>query len=408
MRGSTVEATETVVGTEELQLDVLDAVGSLVDKSLLRQFEFDGEPRFQMLMTIREYALERLVESEEHEAVAGRHAEFFREQVREAEPSFTKDPEVLDRMEREHDNIREALRFLRESGNVQTALAMAGELWRFWHLHGHLTEGRMILSEIVARPDAQDRTQARARALSGLAGLEYWQSDYDPARGHWEEARSIFQELGDPEGEGWAVYSLSYLAAIAEQDKPALELAKESVRLFEAAGNRLNAVDAKSFLTYMAWANDDWDLARRLSDEILREYRELGDTYGTANALHSSARVLRQFGEYSASRQAWAEAIEMFRQLKDVSGQAMVLGGLATIPVFEGDPERTVKLGGAARAAEETLGGQAPTRLRGFEDARDLVRDKLDEERIAALWEEGRQMDLESAIKEALRDPDSD
>jgi tetratricopeptide (TPR) repeat protein len=284
---------------------------------------------------------------------------------------------------------------------------MAGELWRFWHLHGHLTEGRMVLSEIVARQGAQERTQARARALSGLAGLEYWQSDYDAARGHWEEARSIFQDLGDPEGEGWAVYSLSYLAAIWEQDERALELAKESVRLFEAAGNRLNTVDAKSFLTYMAWANDDWDLARRLSDEILTEYRELGDTYGIANALHSSARVLRQFGQHATARQAWADAIEMFRQLKDVSGQAMVLGGLATIPVFEGDPERTVKLGGAARAAEEALGGQAPTRLRGFEDARDLVKGKLPEDRITELWEEGRMMDLDSAIKEALREPES-
>jgi predicted ATPase/class 3 adenylate cyclase len=406
MRGSTVEATEVVVGTQELNLDVLDAVGSLVDKSLLRQFEFDGEPRFQMLMTIREYALERLAASDEHGAVARRHAEFFRNLVRDAEPSFTKDPEVLERVEREHDNIRVALRFLSESGDIQTALSMAGELWRFWHLHGHLTEGRMSLTELLGGPRAEERTQARGRALSGLAGLEYWQSDYGTARGHWEEARSIFHELGNVEGEGWAVYSLAYLAAIEEDDEAALELAEESVRLFEAAGNRGNAVEAKSFLTYLAWANDDWEAAQRLSDEVLTDFRELGDTFGVANALHSAARVLRQLGRYSEARQKWAEAIELFQQLKDVSGQAMALGGLATVPAFEGDPERAVKLGGAARAAEENLGGQAPTRLRGFEDARDLVRGKLDEQRIAELWEEGRQMDLDTAIKEALREPD--
>jgi predicted ATPase/class 3 adenylate cyclase len=406
MRGSTVEATEAVVGTQELNLDVLDAVGSLVDKSLLRQFEFDGEPRFQMLMTIREYALERLAASDEHDAVSRRHAEYFRNLVREAEPSFTKDPEVLERVEREHDNIRVALRFLTESGDLQTALSMTGELWRFWHLHGHLTEGRMSLTELLGRQEAEERTQARARALSGLAGLEYWQSDYGAARPHWEEAQSIFHDVGDLDGEGWALYSLAYLEAIEENDRRAVELMERSVELFEKSGNRLNAVDAKSFLTYLAWAVQDWETAQRLGDEILVEYAELGDTFGLANSLHGQGRVQRQLGQYAEARKSWAEAIELYRRLKDVSGLAMALGGLATLPAFEGDPERAVRLGGAARAAEENLGGQAPTRLRGFEDARDLVRDKLDEQRIAELWEEGRQMDLDTAIKEALREPE--
>ncbi|HEV3474350.1 MAG TPA: adenylate/guanylate cyclase domain-containing protein, partial [Actinomycetota bacterium] len=140
--GCTLEAAEAVCGTD---LDVLDGLASLVDESLLRRSETtDGELRFGMLETIREFAAERLAESGQQEKLRRRHAEWVMAFAEEAEPEIVGENQALwlDRTEREHDNIRAALRWANDHGEGEIALRTGASLWRFWQQRGHLREGR--------------------------------------------------------------------------------------------------------------------------------------------------------------------------------------------------------------------------------------------------------------------------
>jgi hypothetical protein len=238
-----------------------------------------------------------------------------------------------------------------------------------------------------------------------VAGLEYWQGDLGAAGRHWVEARSIFRALGDPGGEAYAVYSLAFLAAIRDDDRAYQELTEESIRLFGEAGDRHQAAVAKNHILLFAVRHRDWERAVSLGHELLDEFRALGERFGVANALDILALGHAEAARYAEARRLWAEAVDIYRELGDVSGQAKALGGLAIIPVFEDDAERAVRLGGATSAAEESIRAEAPISLRPSKDPRHLVRGTLTDERIAELWEEGRRMELDTAIEEAIRGP---
>src|SRR5207244_4033152 len=134
--------------------------------------------RFTMLETIREFARERLASEGELEATSERHAERFGQRVQEAAPHLTgTDRSWLDGLERDHDNIRAMLTWA-VANRPALALGSGGALWRFWHLRGHLREGRRRLAEMLAAipPDPALRAE-RAAALDGLGGIAYWQGD---------------------------------------------------------------------------------------------------------------------------------------------------------------------------------------------------------------------------------------
>src|SRR5439155_4286786 len=161
--GWTLEAAEAVCDPEGLGLDILEGVGSLVDKSLVRVTGADGgQPRFSMLETIREFGQEELRAGGELDQVRRRHAEHFLGLAVEAESHLTGGDQVqwLDRCDREHANIRAALRWAIDAGRADRGQGAAGALWRFWQQRGHLAEGRRWLGEILAMPSGQGRTPA--------------------------------------------------------------------------------------------------------------------------------------------------------------------------------------------------------------------------------------------------------
>src|SRR5215469_4197256 len=166
--GCTLEAAEAVCNAHaDLEIDVLDAVTGLVDKSLLGQeTQADGEPRLLMLETIREYALERLEASGEAEAVRRQHATFFLQEVMEAEPKIRSAEEARwrKRLEVEQDNLRAALGFTLESQEAEMGLQLAGALLPFWRVSSQDREGRSWCELVLAQPGASARTAARAKA----------------------------------------------------------------------------------------------------------------------------------------------------------------------------------------------------------------------------------------------------
>ncbi len=174
--GYTLAAAEAVCNADgDLEGDILDGVAGLVDKSLLQQEEqADGEPRFLMMETIREYALERLAASGEAEAMRQQHATFFLQLAEEADPKVrsTEQATWYRRLEVEHDNLRAALHWTLEHQEVEIGLRLAGALWAFWRQH--LREGRSWLEQVLVQPGARARTAARAKALLGAGALAFF------------------------------------------------------------------------------------------------------------------------------------------------------------------------------------------------------------------------------------------
>jgi predicted ATPase len=198
--GFALEAAEAVCAGGGVERgEVLEPLSRLVDKSLVVVTERGGEARYRLLQTVRQYASERLEAAAEGEAVGRRHALFFLDLVEEAEPELNAagQAEWLERLAREWDNLRAAVRWLRESGETETYLRLAGGLWRFCYLRGLYEESYRWLEGTLtgAAPPA-----SRAKALLGAGVLALLRCEYDRAERHLEEALALYRGLGNGEG----------------------------------------------------------------------------------------------------------------------------------------------------------------------------------------------------------------
>ena len=185
---------------------MLERVASLLDKSLLRQTEQEGEePRFAMLETIREYGLEVLASSGEAEAMHQAHAAYWLALAEQAEPQLTSSQQLtwFERLELEHDNLRAALSWFLEQGadeqRSEFSLRLSGALSQFWEIRGYVDEGRHWLERVLEISRGM-KSSARAKALTGAGGLATLQGDFNLAEERCEEGLTLYQELGDHQG----------------------------------------------------------------------------------------------------------------------------------------------------------------------------------------------------------------
>jgi predicted ATPase/class 3 adenylate cyclase len=361
--GWTLDAAEEV-GGPELEVDVVDGLGSLVDKSLVRQRETpDGEVRFRMLETIHEFAAEQLEESGEEEEIRRRHAEYLRDLAEEAEPHLMGEGQFrwLERLEREHDNVRAALDWAETVDEAETALRTAAAIWRFWQLRGHLTEGRARLERILALPGSATRSASRARALGALGGIAYWQGDYAVIESLYEEAVEIGREVGDPRLLSRALFDLSFVPFVKDQD---LERQERLLREAQAEADPDDRALKAQILTGFGYAHmfrggNPAD-AFQLIEEALAIHREFGDRVLIAENLTGLAGLLMQSGDIEAARAPLREAVAL---LADPGSPIMVGMGLVSLAILartEGDDVTAARLLGAWNRIKDEGGGAPP------------------------------------------------
>ncbi len=194
--GFTLDGAEAVAG--DLELDIVDGVESLLNDNLLRTEPMaGGEPRFGMLGTIREYALERLAERGDEEEVRRRHAGFYRALAEAADPALLGPHQLrwLERLDAELGNIRIALTWAVESGEADVGLRIGAALWRFWQLRGSVAEGREHLERLLAQGSGS--TIARANAQARVASMALMQGDYEAMRRFGEASLLVYRRVGD-------------------------------------------------------------------------------------------------------------------------------------------------------------------------------------------------------------------
>ena len=341
--GCTLEAAEVVCDASgDLGLDVLDGLDSLAEKSLLRPVDgADGEPRFTMLETIREYGLERLDRTGGGATVRQAHANYYATLAEEAESQLTGSDQVnwLNRLESEHDNLRAALGWLEEVGNPETRLRVARALWGFWWARGHLTEGRGWLERALATADDQ-APALRAQALNGAGVLAECQGDYEQAAALHEAALSIRRSIDDRLGVADSLTNLGIIARIRGDFDRATEQHEHALTIFREVGDELGLSSSLQELGRLALDRGDYAAAAEFLGQSLTLCRTLGDASALGTALESLGMLAFYQEDYGRAAQLYEESLTLWRELDDSRMIAYSLFNLGEAVHHQGDVGR--------------------------------------------------------------------
>jgi non-specific serine/threonine protein kinase len=407
------------LGTKSKIQNPLDGISSLVDKSLLRQVEgLDGEPRFLMLETIREYALERLAESGEEETLRRRHAQYFLQLAEAAEPELRGPQQVawLERLEREHDNLRAALRWSIERHDAEMALMLSAALPRFWFVRGYLSEGRRWLNEALGTADFGVRNgvtpesnpklaSARARALNGAGLLAYPQGEYTVARSLLEQSLALLRELDDRQNIAFVLNGLGVVVQQQGDYAAARGYLEQSLAIRREMGDKQGIASTLNNLGEVARCLGDYDAARSIYEEGLAVLAEAGSKWDIASSLHNLAYVSHQQGDYGRAAALFTESLGWYRELGLKTGIAASLTGLAGVAGAVGQPDKAARLFGAAERVREEVGAIVDRADVGeYERNVAAVKAQLDEATFTMDWAEGRAMNIDEAIAYAQQE----
>jgi predicted ATPase/serine/threonine protein kinase len=440
--GCNLEGVEAVCDTKaDLDLDLLDGMASMVDKSLVQQVEHGkGESRFVMLETIREYAHEKLQASGEQPLTKRAQAAYCL--VLAEEDATAESAQWLERFAFEHDNFRAALEWLTETGDAEWGLRLGTALFRFWEIREYLAEGRDSLAKLLKLAGAQAPTKARARALFAAGVLAGEQGDYAWAEALVGESQDIARQLGDKTGVAVSLNALAVLAFDRGDVAVARARFEESLALWRETGDQKAVARALSNLasvfkvqgdydrvrslqaeclsifqalgdrTGIAWslnyqgdvARDQGDsAARALYEQALAIFRELGDRWGVASTLADLGSLAREQGDYSTARSLYSESIKLFQELDHKRGIARLLECSACSAAAQSEAERSLRLAGAAAALRQNIGAPlTATEQAKLEAALKPARQALTNTVAATAWLEGSAMPVEKAIEEVL------
>jgi predicted ATPase len=445
--GSTLEGAEAVCDAKgDLGLDVLDGMESMVDKSLAQRDEqSDGEPRFVMLETIREYALEKLEGSGEKALTKRAHAAYclVLAEERATEQVGTVSADWLAHYGVEHDNFRAAVEWLTETEDAEWGLRLGGALFRYWEMREYLAEGRARLDKLLKIAGAQAPTKARSRALfaAGVLGVE--QGDYaaaealiresmeisrqlgnaqgaavclnalavsardrgdiPSARSLFEESLTVWREVGDPKAVASAVSNLANIVRLQGDNTRARSLYAECLSIFSGLGDRAGVAWSMNYQGDVARDQGDPAAARALYEESLEIFRELGDRWGIAGTLADLGNLASDQGNYSMAQDLYRQSIRIFQELEHKRGIARLLECFACSAAVQLEAQRSLRLAGAAAALRQNIGAPlTPAEHAKLEASLHTARQALGSTGGGTAWSEGWALPVEKAIEEVL------
>jgi predicted ATPase/class 3 adenylate cyclase len=407
--GWSLEAAEAICDPDgDLGVDVIDGLELLVGSSLVRvSHPLEEETRFRMLETIREYALEALTRSGEHDELSRRHAAYFVDMAKKAEPHIlSQEGEWADRLTAEHDNLRAALRLLIDVHAATDGLVLAKCLWRFWQIRSHLAEGRMWLTELLSLPESNEDPVVRAQALGALGSITYWQNDFAATREYYSAALEAQRSTNDPAGLAEALYNMGFLDLIEHNSVEARGFYTQSLELYREIHNSLGEAYAKWGIAFSHLQERNLDTARALGLEALEAFKAHRNYFGVQLGQYIEFQVERFAGNYAKSRELLVEMLQDPEAKKDISGLSSWVELLGDVEIAMGRPRRGLRLAAAGSALRTEYGGGAPPPLLEMEDPMKLVSGVLTETEVEENWQEGLQMSPDEILAYALKDPE--
>jgi predicted ATPase/DNA-binding CsgD family transcriptional regulator len=449
--GCSLEAVQALAGSyddvlTDASAELLDRLMALVDNSLI--YEDNAQPRevrFRLLELVREYAREQAIANGELQALERRHVAWclsFMAQALEGLIGAHQD-EWLDRMEREHLNVRGALRRCIASEDVDAAVRIAGVAWRFWEPRGYLAEGRGWLEQVLAMPGADANTVMYVQVLLGAGMLALGQASLAAARASFDAALALARGSQDLPAIARALTCLGRVALAAGDGPTARLCTQDAVRIsreagldraravalhflglahvqcgdleaasgcFEASISEFEHLDDKWYVRLplrgrgiVALQYGDLPLARSLLERSVALNRDRGDLWSLGVLFHNLGYVAHGQGDRAAAINYFRESILIRRKLWNTGGISLCLVALAKLAAEQGRAKRSARLFGAAEATRETQGvALEPIDRDSYERYVSMARDLLGAEAFAAAWTDGRRMSVGSAVDYAL------
>lgn len=386
---------------------ILDLLARLVDKSLVIKQEQGQRARYFMLETIKQYGSEKLIASGNMQAFQQRHALYFALFAEQIEPKINtaERKEWMMRLDVEHDNLRGALRWARNVGEVKIALRLAGALYWYWHHRGFWQEGRGWLQDAVQMAVAQPPTSERAKSLLGLGWLAFIQADAPTAHSRLAQSVADARIAGDA---GVLAYALSFLALASthQGDLPnAHALAVEAVERMRQLDNRWGLALALLNRGIVAEAEADFEVAYTVLQESAALFAQEKDDWAVSLPLRHMGIVAFRQGNPQQAEELCKRSLGHLRHYDDKWLFSMSLDELAGIAVIMQRYERAARLMGAAEALREAIGtGIRQLYRQDHERTVDLARTHLGNQRFESLWQSGRALTLDAAIAAALEE----
>ncbi len=404
--GWSLEAAEAVCAGEGLEnWEVLELQAHLIDKSLVLLEKAGGEEeRYRLLGTIRQYAADRLVETGEAGPTRDRHLEWFLAFAERAslELRGARQADWLERIEREHENLRATLEWsMAAKDDGEAAVRLAGALWRFWWVRGYLAEGSRWLEAALAKGDRAS-SGPRARALRGFGNLVDEMGDFKSARSTLEQALALYRELADKYGLARTLMVLGSLDNRESLHDRARACYEESLAAAREIGSMDIVGGVLNSLGELARLRGDHEAARNFYRQSLEAHGQ-SDTQGRAIPMFNLGQLELAANEAGAARGLYRESLSASVKLGARSNIAYCLEGLAGVASLEHEPERSARLLGAAEALRTTINSHMDaTDLPLYERTVAATRSALGEEGYAAARATGTTLSLEQAIELAL------
>ena len=392
--GCTLDAAEAICGAD------VDAIASLVDKSLLRR---TGD-RYWMLETIREFAAERLDELAAAPSLRDRHAAWFVDLGERAHPELrAREARTwLERLDAEHANLRAALEHLLESGDADGALRLAGAIWPYWQTRGYWTEGRRYLSAAVAL-GADLEPERLVNSLWGGSILAQWQGDIDEGEQLASRILEISKTAADQEHlYSVAIHLLAIVASRRGDRDQALALLEESVAIGRNGGEQWLLSIALNNLGNELMGHGEYERAAELFEESLSIGEARGDLDRRARAYNNLGWARKELGDLDRARDFYKRGLEAATEIGLVEGQLWALFGLAMVEAEIGEPRTGARLFGRMKELKSQLG--AANEEQEDDERATLVslEAKLGPELLASELAAGAALSLDEAIDLAL------
>jgi predicted ATPase/DNA-binding CsgD family transcriptional regulator len=404
--GWTLDAANAVVASD---LDELGGLTALVEASLVyRREQADGASRFNMLEPIRQFAQELLEQQAETALVAERHATFFSGLAAEAAPRLIGRDAVdwFDRLEREHDNLRAALRWSLFSVQIGEGLALVGDLRDFWFTRGFITEGLEQATAVLDAAGAEAPTPERARALATRSWLALWHGDYPQVFADGEEALAICSSSGERRVEPFVRNTLAIAwENVSPNADGARTMQTEALAVAREIGDAQTMARSLANLANLAGEQGDAEQATSLFDESMAISRVVGDDDTLALAIWEKSYFHETLGEAQEALRLARESLSLYSGLNEPWGMLQCLDTLAGFEFAGGDSERALRLYASATTLSDKHGiMRHPDNEAIRKHNLSQLRTHFGAERFEEIWAAQRAVPIEQFIDEVLAD----
>ena len=401
-------AAEAVTGVANIEPDqVLNLVGRLAEQSILVVHEGDGEARYRMLETVRQYGMDRLRQSGEEGSIRGEHLDWMLSLSERAESEWRGPNQAtwLQRIDRDLDSIRAALDWTKgDLARTDAGLRIATALWLFWLVRGQHAEGRMWLDALLSAGSGASSLRGKAFNVAGL--LAYTQGETSTALRLLEQSLAMGKEVGDEAGVALSLLRLG-IGAYYHGDLPrAVAVLEDSLSRYRAMGDPVGTHIALYELAEMLSYTGEHARSRQLHEEGLAIKRQLGDRWHINFSLFGLGLLDFLEGHYDNAVARQRECLRLRHDLDDRWGMAMCLEVLAWIEAAQGAMPAAALLLGAAETARNRLGATLVKPHLGNHDACiESVRSALGADAFSQKSKAGEALDVEAAYRLALGEP---